>query len=81
MIVCSRCLLVCEAYQVDDTRGSLLVAGEEKTLAGVSSPGNVVESSLGVLLALLVSIKSLSLQGLVAKKEEFLAGNQVPEGQ
>ena len=71
-------MLICEAYQVDDTRGSLLVAGEEKALAGMSSPGDVVESSLGVLLALLVSVKSLGLEGLVAEEEEFLAGNQVP---
>lgn len=67
-----------ETHQVDDTSGGLLVAGEEETLAGVGGPGNVVESSLGVLLALLVSLEGLDLHGLVTEEEELLAGDQVP---
>ena len=68
----------CGTNQVNDTGRGLLVTGEEETLASVGGPGNVVESSLGVLLALLVGLKRLGLEGLVAEEEELLAGNQVP---
>lgn len=69
---------VLETYQVDYTSGSLLVAGEEETLASVGGPGDVVDGSLGVLLAPLVDIERLGLQGLVAEEKELLAGDQVP---
>lgn len=57
----------------------LLVTSEQETLAGVSSPGNVVQSALSGLLGLLVSLESLSLEGIVAEEEELLASDQVPE--
>lgn len=45
------------AYQVDDAGGGLLVTNEEKTLAGLGSPGDVALSSLGRLLSLLVVLE------------------------
>lgn len=66
------------AYQVDDAVGGLLVTNEQKTLAGVSSPGNVVLGNLSVLLSPLVGGEDISLDGLGAEEEEGLAGNQVP---
>lgn len=66
------------AYQVDDAVGSLLVTNEKKTLAGVSSPGNVVLGNLSVLLSPFVGGEDISLDGLGAEEEESLAGNQVP---
>lgn len=67
-----------ETHQVNDVVGSLLVTGEEETLAGVSSPRDVVESTLGGLLGLLVGLESLGLDGLGAEEEELLATEQVP---
>lgn len=66
------------AYQVDDAVGGLLVSNEEKTLAGVSSPSNVVLGNLSVLLSPLVGGEDISLDGLGAEEEESLASNQVP---
>lgn len=64
--------------QVDDVVGGLLVTGEEETLAGVSSPGDVVEGALGGLLGLLVSLEGLGLDGVRAEEEELFATEQVP---
>lgn len=66
------------AYQVDDAVGALLVTNEKKTLASVSSPGNVVLGNLNVLLSPLVGGEDISLDRLGAEVEEGLAGNQVP---
>lgn len=68
-------------YQVDDAMGGLLVADEQKTLASVGSPGDVVLGNLDVLLGLLVGGENLGLDGLVAEEEEGLAGDEVPVGQ
>lgn len=62
-------------------RRSLLVTTEEETLAGVGSPGNVVDGSLSVLLALLVGVESLGLESLRTEEEEVLATEQVPMGE
>lgn len=67
------------AYQADDASGSLLVTKEEQTPTGLGGPGNVVVGSLGRLLSLLVVSKSLRLDGIGAKEEELLGGNQVPK--
>lgn len=68
-------------YQVDDVRRSLLVTTEEETLASVGSPGNVVDGSLGVLLALLVGVEGLGLESLRTEEKEILATEQVPVGE
>lgn len=68
-------------YQVDDVRRSLLVTTEKETLTGVGSPGNVVDGSLSVLLALLVGVEGLGLESLRSEEEEVLAAEQVPEGE
>lgn len=69
-----------DAYQVDDAMGGLLVTNEQKTLAGVGGPGNVVLGNLDVLLSLLVGGENLSLDGIGAEEEEGLAGDEVPVG-
>ncbi|TFB06544.1 hypothetical protein CCMA1212_000803 [Trichoderma ghanense] len=67
-------------YQVDDAMGGLLITNEQKTLASVRSPGDVVLGNLDVLLGLLVGGEDLGLNGLVAEEEEGLAGDEVPVG-
>lgn len=67
--------------KVDDVGRSSLVTSEEETLAGMSSPGNVVDGVLGSLLGLLVGLKSLGLNGVRAEEEELFAGNQVPRAE
>lgn len=58
--------------------GGLLVSREEKTLASVSSPGDVLKGALSRLLGLFVRVESLSLDGLRAEEEVLFATKQVP---
>lgn len=74
----SRGYMRIDAYQVDDAMGGLLVANEQKTLAGVGGPSDVVLGNLDVLLSLLVGGENFSLDGIGAEEEESLAGDEVP---
>lgn len=66
-------------HEVDDASGSLLVAAEQETLAGLGGPGNVGLSGAGRLLGLGVVGEGLLLEGVGAEEEELLGADQVPE--
>lgn len=68
-------------YQLDDTGRGLLVGllgVEQKTLAGLSSPGHNVVSDIGSLLVLQVGGELLAAYGVGAEPEVSLGVDDVP---